>query len=211
MSVVGDRLKIAREEADISLKKFADLSKIQLKYLEKLEGGEFNKLPASVYIHGFLGKYSQILNLPLEELLAEYEKETEQARMLKEKEGLALPSIKSPKIIITPKKISWVIALIIILLIVGYLIYQLDFLISAPKLEVDYPAQDLTINRSLIEISGRSDQSAKLTVNGEQVYIEKDGTFRQEINLSPGVNTLKIEAVNRFGKKSEIMRQIVVQ
>lgn len=206
---LGERLKKAREDAGWNLKKFSDASKIQIKYLEMLEEGRYEKLPAFVYIQGFFKKYSEILNLPLDELVDEYKKETQnekQIQLVKE-----LPLIRSPWVIITPKKITWSIIIIIIVFVVGYLIYQLDFLIAAPMLSLEYPSEDISINRSSIEISGLTDYTAKLTLNGQQIFVEKDGRFRQEINLSPGVNTLKIESENRFGKKTEITRQIVVK
>jgi len=205
---LGERLKKAREDAGLTLKKFADISKIQIKYLERLEGGEFEKLPAFVYIHGFLGKYAEILNLPLKELLQDYEK---QAIDSKHERQTTLPSLSSPKIIITPKKITWGVIILVSMVVIGYLVYQLDFLIASPKLIVEYPSSDLTINRTTIEISGQSDPSAKLTINGQQVYVEKGGAFRQEINLSPGLNTLDIRAANRFGKSSEIIRRVIVK
>lgn len=206
-----ERLKKAREEAGLNLKKFADLSKIPIRYLENLEGGNYEKLPVFVYIQGFLKKYAQILNLPVDELLAQYGEETGTAKDLRRKEMIELPSLPTPRIIVTPKRIKWAVIILIALVIIGYLIYQLDFLIAPPRLIINYPAEDLMIERSTIEISGQSDISAKLTINGQQVYIDKDGNFLQELNLSPGVNTLKIEAVNRFGKKSEITRQIIVK
>jgi len=207
---LGQRLKKARESSGFSLKKFAEISKIQLGYLESLEESRYEKLPAFVYVQGFLKKYSQILNLPQDEILAQYQNEFKSIGLKKDKEILELPSLSSPKIIITPKRIRWAVIAIIFLGILGYLIYQLDFLIAAPKLVLDYPAQDLTINNSTIKVSGQAEYSAKLTINGQQIFVDSDGRFEQEINLSPGLNTLQIEAVNRFGKKSEITRQIVV-
>lgn len=208
---LAERLRKAREEAGLTLKKFSEISKIQLKYLERLEGGQFDKLPAFVYTQGFLKKYSQILNLPAEEILNDYRKETEAASAIRKKELVQLPVLPSPKIIITPKKIRWAIIGLVLLFVVGYLFYQLDFLVEAPKLSLEYPAQDLTINRTTIQISGQTDTSAKLTVNGQQIFVEPDGKFRQDINLSPGLNTLNIEAVNRFGKENRIIRNIIVQ
>jgi cytoskeletal protein RodZ len=207
---LGQRLKKAREDSGFTLKKFAEISKIQTKYLEYLEGGRYDKLPAFVYIQGFLKKYTQILNMPSDELLKQYQNEIEAVNIAK-KEVVSLPSLSSPKIIITPKKIKWAAIIIVILAILGYFIYQLDYLIAPPKLVLEYPAQDLTINTSSVRISGQAEYSAKLTINGQQIFVENDGRFSQEINLSPGLNTLKIEATNRFGKISEITRFINVQ
>ena len=211
MSGLGERIKKAREEADLSLKKFADLSRIQIKYLERLEGGDYDKLPAFVYIQGFLRKYAEILNLPLDELIADCQNETHALAAEKQKELRTLPTLPSPKIIITPKKITWAAVALVFVLVVGYLFYQFDFLIAPPKLVVSYPADDLIIERTTLEVIGESDPTAKLTINGQQVFIEKGGGFKQEINLSPGLNTLNIEAQNRFGRSSSIIRKIIVK
>ncbi len=205
---LGEHLKKAREEAGLPLKKFAYISKIQQKYLEQIEEGRYEKLPAFVYIQGFLKKYSEILNLPTDELIEEYKKETQTSRQIQPETELSL--LKLPKVIITPKKITWAIIIFIVIVVIGYLIYQLDSLIVPPALSLTYPSEDISTSSSSIEISGTTDYTAKLTINGQQIFVEKDGKFHQEINLSQGVNTLKIEAENRFGKKSEIIRQIVV-
>lgn len=208
---LGQRLKKARESSGFSLKKFAEISKIQLGYLEYLEEGRYKKLPSFVYVQGFLKKYSQILILPQDEILAQYQDEFKAVGSKNEKQILKLPSLSSPKIIITPKRIRRTVIAIVFLAILGYLVYQLDYLIAAPKLVLEYPSQDITINSSSIRISGQAEYSAKLTINGQQIFVDSDGRFEQEINLSPGLNTLKIEAINRFGKTSEIMRFINVQ
>jgi len=206
---LGQRLKKAREDSGLTTKKFAEISKIQTRYLEYLEEGRYEKLPAFVYIQGFLKKYGQILNLHFDELLKQYQNEIEAVNAAK-KEVVALPSLRSPKIIITPKKLKWAAIIVVLFAILGYFIYQLDYLIAPPKLILEYPAQDLTIRSSSIRISGQAEYSAKLTINGQQIFVDNNSRFSQEINLSPGLNTLQIEAVNRFGKKSEITRQIVV-
>jgi len=208
---LSQRLKKARESSGFSLKKFAEISKIQLGYLEQLEEGRYEKLPAFVYIRGFLKKYCQILNLPPDEILGQIQNEFKAVSSKNEKEILKLPSLSSPKIIITPKRIRWAVIAIIFLAILSYLVYQLDYLIAPPRLVLDYPAQDLTINSSSIRILGQAEYSVKLTINGQQIFVDNDGRFSQEINLSPGLNTLQIEAVNRFGRKTEIRRFINVQ
>lgn len=208
---LSQRLKKARESSGFSLKKFAEISKIQLGYLEQLEEGRYKKLPAFVYIRGFLKKYCQILNLPPDEILGQIQNEFKAVSSKNEKEILKLPSLSSPKIIITPKRIRWAVIAIIFLAILSYLVYQLDYLIAPPRLVLDYPAQDLTINSSSIRILGQAEYSVKLTINGQQIFVDNDGRFSQEINLSPGLNTLQIEAVNRFGRKTEIRRFINVQ
>lgn len=206
---LGERLKKSRENAGWTVKKFADATKIPQKYIERLEGGRYEKLPPFVYVSGFLKKYSEILGLPVDELLSEYQKEAKISEQISPLQKL--PLLGSPRFVVTPKRITLAVIILIILFVAGYLFYQINLLIAPPKLAIKYPTEDILINRSTIEISGATDYTAKLTINGQQVLVERDGSFHQEINLSPGVNTLKIVAENRFGKKNEIIRQIVVR
>jgi cytoskeletal protein RodZ len=154
---LGERLKKAREESGLTIKKFADLSKIPLRCLENIEGGNYEKLPAFVYVQGFLKKYAQILNLSFEELIAQHDKELGIMKDLRKKQALELPSLPALRIIVTPKRIKWAVIFLAVLAVGGYLIYQLDFLIEPPKLVVKYPDQDIAIERASVEILGESD------------------------------------------------------
>src|SRR4030042_4784675 len=127
MVILGERLKKARENAGLTLKKFSDSSKIAIKYIKYLEEGQYEKLPASVYIRGFFKKYEQILNLSAEELFKEYLAELE-AKPIVQKPIQLKSSPKKRVLNITPKKIRWVIVIASAILVVGYLSYQFDFL-----------------------------------------------------------------------------------
>lgn len=204
---MSERLKKARKEAGFSINDLSREAKVQSKYIELLEAGRIKELPAPVYMQGFLKKCARALRLEEKEILAEYRREA----------GIFSPglrplsALKYPKFFITPKTFSLALFILIGFFILIYLFFQFDNLVAAPEIILDYPSEDLMINRSSIELHGRSDPSAKLTVNGEQLYVEDDGSFRQEINLSPGLNILKIQAANRFGKKTEIQRNIIVE
>ena len=139
---LGQRLKKAREDAGLTIKKFAELSRVQTRHLEYLEEGRYERLPAFVYIRGFLEKYSQILNLRLDELLAQYQNEMRAAVAPAKGKVVALPSLTSPKIVITPKKLKWAAIAIVLLAILGYFIYQLDYLVAPPKLILEYPSMN---------------------------------------------------------------------
>lgn len=208
---LGQRLKKARENAGLTQRKFAEMSKIQIRYLEFLEEGRYEKLPAFVYVRGFLKKYSEMLNLSFDEILKLFQYERAALRLNQKQEFLPLPSLASPKIIITPKKLKWLAVAVALIAILGYFIYQLDFLIASPKLILEYPSQDITIRASSVKIFGQAEYSVKLTINGEQIFVDNEGRFSQEINLNPGLNVLKINAINRFGKTSEITRYINVE
>ena len=65
-------LRQVREAMGIELREIAERSKIGMAYLQALEGEAYTKLPAPVYVRGFLAEYARILNLDLTQLKDTY-------------------------------------------------------------------------------------------------------------------------------------------
>ena len=74
MKTIGQELKKAREEKELSLKEVADKTKIQSRYLEALENGDWERLPEEVYLRGFIKTYAQHLGLDAPALVEAYNK-----------------------------------------------------------------------------------------------------------------------------------------
>ncbi len=206
------KLKNAREEAGLTKEKVAQLLNLPIKYLERLEAGEIEKLPADVYSKGFLRKYAKLLEIDAETLVAEYEKESRIANHLKSQAHQPLSILRLRRFVITPKTLSWSLGLIILFLVAGYFFYQLHFLLSPPSLRVLEPASaDFITNSAFVLFKGQTEPGVKLTINGQQSYIDKDGNFEQAINLIQGLNIIKVEATNRFGKSSFETKRIMLK
>lgn len=114
-------------------------------------------------------------------------------------------------LVISPKKIFLIVFILFLLLVVFYFYRQISFLIRPPHLEVNQPPADITVTEEVFEIVGRTDPSAYLTVNDKKVYIDKQGNFQAEIELSQGINIITIQAKNRFDKINEIIRRIIYE
>lgn len=68
----GKTLKKIRERMDIDLKTISTETKINTKILEWIEEEALEKLPASVYLKGFLKAYAQALNLEPQKVIEGY-------------------------------------------------------------------------------------------------------------------------------------------
>jgi flagellar biosynthesis protein FlhG len=68
----GKILKQIRERMDIDLKTISTETKINTKILEWIEEEALEKLPASVYLKGFLKAYAQALNLDPQKVIEGY-------------------------------------------------------------------------------------------------------------------------------------------
>lgn len=119
------------------------------------------------------------------------------------------PLMEKRQLMITPKKIALFLFVLFLALVVLYFWREICFLIMPPALEISQPPVDITVNQEKFEIIGKTTPFAFLTLNGEEVYIDKEGRFSKEIVLSEGLNTLKAESKNRFGKTNTIIRRII--
>jgi flagellar biosynthesis protein FlhG len=84
----GAVLKQVREAQGIDLREIAERTKIGIGYLQALEDEIFKKLPATVYVRGFLVEYAKSLGIPVDRVLETYLERYRKARR-KATEGVA--------------------------------------------------------------------------------------------------------------------------
>jgi|LWDU01.1.fsa_nt_gi cytoskeletal protein RodZ len=79
MSTVGEQLRQAREQQNLSFSEIAEISKIRKDYLEALETGNYDVFLAPVYIRGFIRTYARILKLNTDEIVEKLNRELGQS------------------------------------------------------------------------------------------------------------------------------------
>jgi cytoskeleton protein RodZ len=72
---IGQLLRQAREEKQLSLADVERETKIRVRYLEALETENFGLLPGTVYMFGFVRSYASFLGLDAEEVISRLKKE----------------------------------------------------------------------------------------------------------------------------------------
>ena len=71
-AMLADKLRGERERKGLSIKDVASATSIRALYIEGLESGDYSKLPAEVYIKGFIRNYASYLGLDPKEMMKEY-------------------------------------------------------------------------------------------------------------------------------------------
>lgn len=79
MSSVSQILRQTREAKGVALEEVAQRTYIKLPYLLALEEGDIEKLPAPVYIHGYIRQYAKLLGLNGSELVLQYQQDAGRA------------------------------------------------------------------------------------------------------------------------------------
>ena len=203
---LGERLVKIRGEKRITLSEISRSTRIQMKYLEYLESGQYDKLPVDVYVRGFLRSYAQYLGVDEKYLIKLYDREKEIHNNVKKEEGnnkRIFKPVKFSSLVVTPKTLIAFLIIFFVGLGFFYLYRELSIFISNPRLVITDPVDNFSTEDNVIKVEGITEKDARLTINEQQVIVDENGKFSQSLVLQSGINKITIKAVNRFDKESE--------
>ncbi len=205
-------MKKLRSDRRISLTDVSKNTNIQVKYLEFIEEGSYDNLPADVYVKGFLKSYADFMSIDDQSLIKLFEKEKEikkNLRLSKNKKENGknnfrlLKPLKINSFVFTPKIIAGTLITFLVIAGVVYLYKEIGSFANVPRLVVLNPEQNAIVSGNSLVIEGVTDRDAKLLVNGQPVLVNDEGNFRENLILQAGSNVISIKSINRFKKETE--------
>lgn len=211
MRTVGQILKEERERKFYSLDEIEKVTKIRIELLEALEADNWSKLPPATFVQGFIKNYGRFLGLDTQKLLAIFRREFSEYK----NPPRVLQSFSNPlttrRFYLTPSKLISLVVVGMVLTFFGYLWFEYRYLVLSPSLNLSYPSDQITVEEQSINVKGLTDPEATLSINNQDVAIEKNGEFSAEINLAEGTNRLSIEAKSKIGKITKVLRTVFLQ
>jgi cytoskeletal protein RodZ len=206
IDTLGDYLKKIRAKLNMDIKTVSLLTQIKPGYLESLETGAYDKLPADVYIRGFLKNLSSLYHLDEQVLVEQFEKEHGFAEAHTKRAALNMPQVK-----FTPKTIILGISLFVFLAALVYVVSEIRSVLAPPKLEILEPASDITVEGNSIVILGVAEIGSDVSINDQAVLLDQNGQFNEHIILGSGLNQIQVTATNKFNKVSTLTRKVNAQ
>ncbi|QQS60972.1 MAG: helix-turn-helix domain-containing protein [Candidatus Moraniibacteriota bacterium] len=207
---LGERIIKTRNERGLSLVEISKHTGIRTKYLEAIEKGDMNALPAPVYVHGFLRSYARYLGEDEERFIVLFDRERGIAKNLSlkdndEEQSRNLWSSPKPLVshAITP---SFLISFLFLFLFLGglwYIYSGLSKFVSEPQIFIASPEGGSIIKGSSVLLEGKTDVNAELYVNDRKVLVDESGNFSERIEIRKGTNTLVLRSKNAFEKEIE--------
>ncbi|MBX4205174.1 MAG: DUF4115 domain-containing protein [Candidatus Doudnabacteria bacterium] len=203
IDTLGDYLKQIREKLNLDIKTVSLLTQIKPVYLENLEAGAYEKLPADVYIRGFIKNLSQLYRVDEQAMIDQFEKEHGFAQAHTQR-SLLHPQ----KIRFTPRAVLILASVLIFLVAFAYVISQVSSVLTPPKLSINEPSGDQSVSGNSIVVSGNAEVGSDVFINDQAVFLDKNGQFNENVILSEGLNTIEIKARNKFNKVSTLTRKV---
>ena len=198
MITAGEVLKNKRELLKKSLEKVSQDTKIQKRFLEYIENNQFDYFDSEVFLTGFIKIYAQYLDLDRNKILALYRRSNPNKPFPKDEEKgkKVFDNTKKGKKLnsLNPKTLLTTLLVLFLLLIVGYIGFQIYKFQSPPTLNITQPTDESEFTSEKIVIKGKTELETIVEVNGTAVEIDEEGNFEKEITLKEGSNIITVRA-----------------
>lgn len=203
---LGDLFRRRRNELDLSLESVERATHIRTKYLELIESGNYADLEDNVYSKGYVKNYAELLGFDTKEILRLYSQERHEyensqgIKHTKDKKS-GLKPIDSQTFTVTPKTFLVGLASLFVVIMVGYIGWQLSKLSAPPVINLSNQEKS-TVSTAYVIVSGEVDSGSDVFINDSPILTSPDGSFSDKVLLADGLNQIKITARNKFNKEA---------
>ena len=207
---LGERLRRVRQEAGLSIDDVAARSGISARYIQALEEGRYRDLPGEVYARNFIRKYAQVIEVNEGTALDLFEREHAVAAKLAPAPSASPAKPVRIPALLSPQGVRWGAILLLGIAVLIYLGLEIRNFTAPPSLVVVSPPDQLTTASRSVELRGNTNPEVTVTVNGKMVLVDRQGQFRELLDLQDGLNTIIVRAQKKRGKVTTMVRQILV-
>lgn len=194
---VGEYLKNARNRQKISLVAASQALHIPLKQLQGLEDDDYSVFSAELYARGAYSAYAKYLGVETRISSHAFYRSLSHVR---ERVPLYLHTPETFfQHLINPRIILSAAGGLLVLLVGGYIAWQLQSFWRLPDLAVTMP-EGSVVYGSEVTLAGKTEEKSQVQVNGEPILLQDNATFSVLLTLRPGVNYVKVEVKNAAGR-----------
>lgn len=195
LAAFAEYLRATRLQQGATLHRTAKALSIDKEQLVALETWDESSLPPESYRVGLLNAYAQVLGVdPIKP-------------RRKAVRPVAYGSPTGRRRVLS----RWLVGgagVAVGLLLLTYVSWLSQSLLSKPKLIVYEPVNDLVQAPEYITVSGKTGRQTLVRIDGQPVAVADDGYFSYGLYLRSGQNTITVTAINSLGRQSTVTRAV---
>lgn len=207
---IGEAIRAAREERGETIEDVERLTHVGKKYIAALESNDLGKLPEPVYAKKFVMALAAHFGI---------DKEAAAENLLREMavsggtpvSDRPVNFIEGRSLVVAPALFKSALAIAAFLAVVGYFAYSIHSILKPPSMTLYSPQNDQVFQNGRVVLEGLTEPEVDLQINGESVPIDQDGSFKDVLNLPPGVSNLRLSAKKKHSRENVILLKVVVQ
>ena len=202
-----------RQQKGLSAENAAKKIQLNPRYIKDLEKNNYQALPADIYTINMLKNYAELLDLNPNTVIDFFykEKKTYHQTRLKKKDSKPSWQKRFLNVFLNPKILKYLAVSICIILIIGYLGWEVNKIISPPRLVLFSPPKNFITDKNRVEINGKTEKEVNLTINERPLLSDQNGNFSLNLDLQKGLNIIKISAQKKHSKDQTVYRQVIVK
>lgn len=205
MKSVGTVIKEARTRKKLSRETLEKETRIKGQFIKAIEEGNWGSLPEYPVVLGFVKRIASALGVDQKQLTAILRRDYKKVEAISSPK----PDLRQ-KFAWSPRLTFFLGVSIIFLVVIGYLFIQYLQFISPPPITLDLAEESVVVETSL-EVSGKTDADATVTVNNQPVLVRADGSFSTKIEIFERTEEVIVVARSRSGKETVVRRKIKVE
>lgn len=205
---LGNKLRALRRGQAVSLDMMEDRTRVQRKYLIALEQGDYEHLPAPLYTRNFIRSYARSLDADENYFLELYEEECGRCDLV---DPMRMPRqrVRRIRFLVWNRFVKFGAVLAVILLLFGYLGWQIQSIVAPPEIVLFSPADESITLKAISTVEGLVEEDTTVFVNGSQVIVNADRTFKTDVDLEKGLNVIVVEAERRYSRRAHVERRVL--
>jgi cytoskeletal protein RodZ len=208
MLTTGEILKNKRVELKLTYTQVNSLTKISLEKIKALEKNSFNELPSFPFVKGMVQNYAKAVDLDPAKLIPILKRDYDKSQLKKIlPTGVIEPLNRASLADWLQRPV--VLAVVGLLLLAGLVGWSWWQIYQPPQLVIDAPKSGQTLFNP-VQVVGRTDRDASLSLNGKTVNLEADGRFETEFSGPIGQNVLEFSATSRRQKYTVQTVEIII-
>lgn len=203
---IKELLEEALRDKKMSVTRLAELTDIPERFVAMLTNEDQKGLPPAPYIRGYLIKIATALGLDGQQIWQAYKNQEE---LKTSGGGDMLPANRFAFKRMNKKAIIVGVIALGILIVGGVAIRTI---IGGAGIDIKNPAEDsVVVYEPAIDLRGKINPGERLTINNEDIAIDRNGYFEKNVPLEPGINSVEFKVKRLLGKEVITVKQIIYQ
>lgn len=203
---LSELIENAMRVKGFTVEKLAQTTGVSDRFIQYIVDGNLKKLPSSPYVHGYVLRIADALNLNGEELWKEHFQKNQNIKHSGQADELPGNRFKARSI---NKNI--VIGIAILIIVAVFVFWRVQSYVGEPSLSLSDFKDEMIVEQKTFDLRGKIDPRDQLTLNEEIIYPDVNGNFQKILPLEPGFNTLTFKVKKFLGDEYIIKKQIFLK
>jgi cytoskeletal protein RodZ len=204
MISVGELLYNERIKKGLTLKQAEKEIRVREQLLNAVEQNNWSQFSSKIYITGIIRNYARYLGLDPNKMIIFFRRDYEKKEDIRFKKGVSQSYLRPE----TRKVVAGALISIFFAFIL-YFLFQIRAFLSPPKIVLVSPTTTHFRSVNSVQVIGKTDKDANITIFGEKVYPNNVGVFNYEFSLKAKSNILVIEVTGANGKKATLKKEFI--